>query len=271
MAGIVDIFPRRPIKLANVPGRAKRRIMLLVLAALLALPALYWGNKAWQSQSLRQDMRARGVEAASVSDSKGDCTSRRQRLSGSESPIGCEVTLTYELRPEEGGGTRTATLHLDGRMPIFTPRVYYDPANPDRAMLKPEVDRELSWSETIGPAFLLLLPAIALAFFFFGGRRGLAKAAADPKPLTVPIEKVMHHQNKLYVHSRPPGAERAVVDAFTNPATPLLVRPPDGAPEGQQWALALMGAKRPYLLDSQLADLDLTEAERSDVLGAAWA
>jgi hypothetical protein len=137
-------------------------------------------------------------------------------------------------------------------------------------MLKPEIDRELTWSETIGPAALLLLPAVALAFFFFGGRRGLAKAAANPQPLIVPIEKVMHHQNKIYVHSRAPGAARAAVDAFTNPAAPLLVRPPADAPEGQQWGLALMGPKRPYLLDSQLAWLELDEAERAAVLAAAW-
>jgi len=52
----------------------------------------------------------------------------------------------------------------------------------------------------------------------------------------------------------------------------LLVRPPAGAPEGEQWLLALRSPKgRAYALDANLRDLDLTEAERAAIRNAAWA
>lgn len=270
MADIVDLFPRRPLTLARVPGRTARRAFLLLVAALLALPSLYWGNIAWQSQQLRQDLRERGVRADEALDLTGDCYSRRNRYSGAERPIDCWLDLTY--RAEAGGAVRTAPVHLDGRMPIFTPPAYYDPQDPSRVMLKPEMDRELGWDEAYGPLFLLIMPAIVLAIFFFTGRRGLAAAARDPKPLIVPIEKVIRQPQKLYIHSRPPGAPRPFVDAFAHPATPLLVPPPPGSPPDQQWALALLSPKgRSYLLDSQLASLELSDEERATLLNAARA
>lgn len=272
MASIVDIFPRRPLKLAADPGRRNRRILLLAITVLLALPALYWGSIAWRSAQLRSDLRARGVEAAETIGTEGDCYSRRNRLSGAERPIDCWLTLTYRLRPEEGGAVRTAPVHLEGRAPIFTPRAFYDPQNPDRVMLQPEMDREMTWSESIGPLSLLLLPAATLLVFFFTSRRGLAKAAQNPDPLIVPVEK-LHRQmpaNKLYVHFQPPGAARPLCDVFPGGASPLLVPPPLGAHPDQQWVLALKARNgRPYLLDSALAYLDLTDDERARVLSAA--
>jgi hypothetical protein len=271
MSAIVDAFPRRPLRLAKNPKRTRNRALLLVTALLLTLPSLYWGNIAWQSGQLRRDLRANGVQAVNVSDSRGDCASRRNRLSGTSNPISCEVTLSYELRPEEGGGTRTATLHLDGRMPIFTPSVYYDPADPGRAMLKPEMERAMQWDELLGPILLLIIPGIVFLIWLFGGRRGLKQAAANPEPIIVPIEKVIRAPAKMYIHSRPPGAPRAFVDTFPAPTQPLLVRPPEGSPGEQQWALALLHPKgRSYLLDSELAWLDLTDQERAAVLAAAW-
>jgi len=272
MADIVNRFPRRPIRLAKDRKRATNRLLLLAAAALLALPGLYWGNIAWQRHQLQQDLRARGVPADEVLGAEGDCLSRRSRYSGAERPIDCWLTLTYRLRPEEGGGVKTAPAHLDGRMPIFTPPAYYDPADPDRVMLKPEMDRTLGWDETFGPLFLLVMPAIVLAIFFFTSRRGLAKAARDPKPAIVPIEKVVRQPGKIYVHSRPPGAARPFVDTFVAPDQPLLVRPPAGSQPEQQWALALTAPNgRTYLLDSQLSTLELTNEERAAVLEAAWA
>jgi len=157
-------------------------------------------------------------------------------------------------------------------MPIFAPPTYYDPADPGRVMLQPEMDRNLGWDERFGPILLLFIPAIVLAIFFFTSRRGLAKAAHNPEPVIVPIEKVVRQPGKVYLHSRPPGAPRAFVDTFVEPHLPLLVRPPAGSPPDQQWALALKSAAgRTYVLDSRLAWLDLTDAERAAALNAAWA
>jgi len=271
MASVLDAFPRRPLRLAPDRKRRTNRILLLVVAALLALPSLYWGNIGWQRARLQQDLRARGVRAAEVLNAEGDCYSRRSRVSGAERPIDCWLTLTYRLRKEEGGGVRTAPAHLDGPMPIFTPAAYYDPADPDRVMLQPEMERTLGWDEMLGPVLLLLIPATVLAIFFFTSRRGLAKSAREPRPVIVPIEKVIRQPGKMYVHNRPAGAHRPFVDTFVEPATPLLVRPPAGAPPDQHWALALQSPKgRAYVLDSQLAQLDLTDAERAAVLNGAW-
>jgi len=265
---VVDVFPRRPLALAEVPGRARNRLLLLLLAALLVLPSLYWGNIAWQRHQLRQDLRARGVPVAEAIDLDGDCYSRRSRANGRDTPIDCWLQLRY--RAEAGGEIRTADVHLDGGMPIFTPPAVYDPQDPGRVMLKPELDRDTDWDEALGPILLLLLPLGVLTVWFFGGRRGLAKAAADPHPLIVPIEQVNPQPGRVYIRTRPLGAARASVDSFVPPAKPLLVRPPAGSPPEQQWVLALQGAKRVYALDDRLALLDLTEAERSAVLAAAW-
>ena len=270
MASVIDLFPRRPIALARDKPRTTRRILLLAVTLALALPALYWGAQSWQSASLRADLRARGVRAAETLDADGDCTSRRSRLSGAERPIDCWFDLTYRLRPEEGGGLRKAQVHHEGRAPIFTPPAIYDPLDPGRVMLEPEMEREMSWSELLGPLFLLLLPATTLLVFFVTSRRGLAKAAASPDPLIVAIEKVIRQPNKLYLHTRVPGAERPAVDVFAGSAAPLQVPPPPGTPPDWQWALALKGPNgRHYVLDSELAWLDLADEERRRLLEAA--
>lgn len=270
MASVLELFPRRPIALAADRPRTRRRMLLLAVTLLLALPALYWGSRSWQGATLRADLRARGVPAAETLNAEGDCTSRRSRLSGTERPIDCWFDLTYRLRPEEGGGLRKAEVHLEGRAPIFTPPAIYDPQAPGRVMLQPELERDMTWSELLGPLFLLLLPAAALLVFFATSRRGLAKAARNPDPLIVPIEKVIRQPGKLYVHTRAPGAERPVVDSFPNPAMPLQVPPPFGAPPDQQWVLALKAPNgRHYVLDAALARLDLTDEERGRLLSAA--
>src|SRR6185295_19705492 len=98
MASVLEVFPRRPVGLARDRRRTGRRILLLVTTLLLALPSLYWGYQSWHSAALRADLRARGVRAAETLGAKGDCTSRRSRLSGTERPIDCEFDLSYRLR-----------------------------------------------------------------------------------------------------------------------------------------------------------------------------
>lgn len=270
MASVLELFPRRPIALARDGRRTTRRALLLAVTLLLALPSLYWGWQSWQSASLRADLRARGVRAAETLDATGDCTSRRSRLSGTERPIDCWFDLTYRLRPEEGGGLRQAQVHHEGRAPIFTPAAIYDPLDPGRVMLEPEMARAMTWSELLGPIFLLLFPAATLLVFVLTSRRGLARAAARPEPLLVPIEKVIRQPNRLYLHTRAPGAARPAVTAFASPALPLQVPPPPGDADQRQWVLALKAPNgRHYVLDHELAWLDLGEEERRRLLDAA--
>jgi hypothetical protein len=271
MAPVLEVFPRRPLRLARDPKRQRRRLGLLAFAVVLTLPAAYWGWQSVRSAMLRADLTARGVRAADTMNAEGDCYSRRSRISGTERAIDCWLNLTYRLRPEEGGEIRTAPVHLEGAAPIFTPPAIYDPADPSRVMLEPELERAMTWSELLGPVFLLFLPALALIPFFAGVRRGLARAAARPDPVIVPIERMLHQAraNRLYVHFRAPGGAKPIVDSFAGEA-PLLVHPPSGSPPDQQWALALRGpGGRPYLLDSALAWLELQEGERRAVLAAA--
>jgi hypothetical protein len=270
MAAIIDLFPRRPLALRPDPRRRRNRILLLGAALLLALPSLYWGYQSVHSAMLRADLKARGVRAAETLGAEGDCTSRRSRISGEETPIDCWLDATYRLRPEEGGALRTAPVHLEGAAPIFTPTAIYDPQDPDRVMLEPELERAMTWSELLGPIFLLFLPGLVLLAFFFTSRRGLARAARNPAPVIVPVEKAIQQPGKIYLHSRLPGAARPHVDVFALPHAPLLVPPPPGASPGQQWVLALKAPNgRHYVLDSELAWLDLPEDERSRLLSAA--
>jgi hypothetical protein len=270
MASIIDLFPRRPLALRQDPARRRKRLLQLVGVIALALPGCYWGYQSVHSQLLRSDLRARGVRAAETMDAEGDCTSRRSRISGSETPIDCWFEISYRLRPEEGGAVRTGAAHLEGRAPIFTPAAIYDPRDPGRMMLEPEVERAVTWSEILGPIFLLLFPAIGLLVFFAVSRRGLARAARNPDPVIVAVEKVIRQPRKLLLHTRLPGAARVRVDSFAQPEEPLLVPPPPGAPDGQQWVLALRApGGGHYVLDSRLARLDLPEDERNRLLSAA--
>lgn len=271
---VLDAFPRRPIPLVVNPARRRIRILGLILCLLLFAPALYWGYKAWSGHALRMDLRDRGVMAAETLDADGSCTSRRSRLSGSATPISCDYTLTYRLRPEEGGELRQAQVHLDGASPVFTPTAYYDPSDPSRVMLKPEMDRDMTWSELLGPAFLLLIPLTGLLCWWGTSRRRLARAAGSPEPVLAPLEKAIRQMpaNRLILHFRPPGDARTWVTALGPGEEPLLVRPPQGAPQGEQWLLALRAPKgRPYALDANMKDLDLTHAERAAIRNAAWA
>jgi hypothetical protein len=196
--------------------------------------------------------------------------SRRSRISNASRPIDCWFTVSYRLRPEEGGGERKEEMHLEGASPIFTPPVIYDPQDPGRAMLEPEMQRDMSWSELIGPFALLLIPGTLLLVFFLTSRRGLARAAANPQPLVVAVERAERNQGRIFLHTRAPGAAKAAIDSFSGTLMPLLVPPPPAASPEQHWALALKSPKgRHYVLDSELALLDLTPDERRAVLAAA--
>jgi hypothetical protein len=270
MAPVIDQFPRRPLRLRSDSRRSRKRLVLLALCLLLGLPACYWGYQSIHGAILRADLKARAVRAAETLGAEGDCTSRRSRISGEETPIDCWLTATYRLRPEEGGALRTAPVHLEGRAPIFTPAAIYDPQDPGRVMLEPELERSMTWSELLGPVFLLLFPAIALLFFFASSRRGLAKAARNPEPVVVPVEKVIRQSGKTIVHTREAGAPRPFVDSFAAPEMPLVVPPPVGAAAEQEWVLALKApGGRHYVLDAELAWLDLADDERSRLLSAA--
>jgi hypothetical protein len=141
-------------------------------------------------------------------------------------------------------------------------------------MLKPEMDRDMTWSELLGPIFLLILPLGALLWWWGAGRSGLAKAAASPNPVLAPIEKVVRQMpvNRLTLHFRPPGDPRSWVTTLGPGEEPLLVRPPAGAAPGEQWLLTLRSPKgRAYALDAGMKDLDLSEEERAAIRSAAWA
>jgi hypothetical protein len=270
MASVIHVFPRRPLKLAPDPKRRKRRLSILLLAALLAAYPLYWSFGLWQESRLRADLRDHGARAADTRQTGGSCMSRRSRLSGAERPIGCTLEISYDVRDEHGGGTRDASLRLEGREPIFTPTAIYDPADPSRVMLAPEVERDATWSERIGPIALLLPALITLLVFFLTTRRKLAKAASSPEPVAVAIEKVIRQPAKLYLHTRAPGDARVVVSSFPNPEQPLIVPTPAGAPADQQWVLALRTPDgRHFVLDSALAWLDMSDEERRALLAAA--
>jgi len=271
---VLVAFPRRPIALVTTPARRRGRIIGLIFCLLLFGPSLYWGLKSWNSAALRADLRDHGVMAARTGDMDGSCSSRRSRLSGTETPISCDYTLTYWLRPEEGGGERQAQVHLDGGRVYLTPSAYYDPADPSRVMLKPEMDRDMTWSELLGPIFLLLLPLACLLWWRGTGRGGLARAAANPNPVVAPIEQAVRQMpaNRLTLRFRPPGDDKAWVTVLGPDEEPLLVRPPAGAAQDEQWLLALRSPKgRAYALDANMKDLDLTDEERAAIRTAAWA
>jgi len=270
MSSVIDVFPRRPLALAADPKRRKRRLGILLLAALLAAYPLYWTVGLWQESRLRADLRDHGAQALDTRQTGGNCMARRSRLSGSERAIGCTLEISYDVRGEDGGGTRDASLRLQGSEPIFTPSAIYDPADPSRVMLAPEVEREATWSERIGPLALLLPALITLLVFFLTSRRKLAKAASSPEPVAVAIEKVIRQPGKLYLHTRAPGDARFVVGSFPDPEQPLIVPAPADAPAERQWALALRTAGgRHFVLDSALAWLELSDEERRAVLAAA--
>lgn len=266
-AAVLEAFPRRPLQLARDPARAQRRLLWLVVALLAFAPAVWWGLGLWRDNGLRHDLRERGV-SASVIDSQGECFSRRT-ISGDE-PRGCNLTITYEVAKEHGGGVRTADVHLPGEPTVLAPQALYDPADPDRVMLLREIERGTTGSDWIAMTVLTLLPAIGLLTWFATGRGALAKAAAEPRPVVVAIDRVERGPNRIDIwFHRPNGDGQPLLRSFRNGARPLLVAPPGGATDRNQ-ALALLGPRdHPILLDADLGELELTDQERAAIVRAA--
>jgi hypothetical protein len=264
-ASVVEAFPRRALRLPHDPGRRRRRLLSLGGVLLLFLPTIWFGWKLLDDMAVRSDLRQRGVEAT-VLETEGECTSRRQ-ISGDE-PLGCNLEIVYEVRPEHGGGERRADVWLDGDAPrVFAPPALYDPEDPSRVMFKPEVERDLGWDNMLGPLIPAVLGVLALLLWIAGGKRGLARAGRDPRPAVVPIDRSAREGNFHQVWFRAPGREKPVLDVFPANSGPLLVRPPAGAQEDESWALALLPEKgRPFLLDRDLARYDFSADER----GAIW-
>ena len=268
MANVLDAFPKRALKPVTAPGYARKRILGLFITVLLVLPSLYLFNKVASEASLRRDLRARGVEAE-ILDSDGRCTSRRQ-ITG-DNPLGCNLEISYRTEKDHGGETLTADVWLDGSAPIFTPPAVYDPQDPSRVMLKPEVERDAEPDEFILALVLLALPAAGLLLWFATGQGRLAKAARQPRPMLVRIERVVGQQNWAEYWVRPDGAGDDVRALLPISQKPFLVQPPGGAAEGA-WALALRDHKgRPLMMDEGLSSLDFTSEERQVLRAAASA
>jgi hypothetical protein len=267
---VIAAFPRRPLELSDKPGRRRRRLLSLGCVLLLFLPGVWFGWGVVSDMRLRADLRERGVET-DVLSSDGRCTSRRG-ITG-DSPIGCNLTITYQPSAEHGGGTRSADVWLHGSAPrVYAPAAVYDPENPDRAMLKPEVERDPGWDNLLGPFAPMLIGFMGLGIWIALGDGGLAKAGRDPRPQLVRIDRALRtQQNRLHVWFEAPGRPKPVGETFEPGNGPLLTGPPPGEPANRDWALALVPEKgRPYLVDAKLARFDFTEEERGAILRAAF-
>ena len=265
-AAIVDAFPRRPIRLTPDPARARAGRLWLIGLLLALLPGLWLGWSLWQTGQLRGELRANGVETEVLS-AEGSCVSRRQ-ITG-DNPRGCNFEIEYVVRDEHGGGTRRADVRLDGARPIFTPPALYDPADPDRVMLKPEAERDARWTEWIGVPLMLAIPLAGLVLLFLARKDPLEAAAADPRPTTVPVDRFARRGNALQAWSRKaPGEAKEWLQVFNGQDEPFLLRAPEGSADDRPWALALLHPKgRPILLDRELKRLELTDEERARLLG----
>ena len=266
---MLEAFPRRPLKPKIPPGYARKRLFGLVLVLLLILPSIYLFLKVAHEDSLRSDLRARGVDTQVLS-SQGRCTSRRQ-ISGDQ-PLGCNLEISYRPLRAHGGDVRTADVWLDGSAPrVFTPSAIYDPEDPSRVMLKPEVERDAELDEFILAIVLLVLPAGALLLWFASGQRRLAGAARDPRPQLVPIERMVPSQHWTEYWVRPEGSEEAVRTMLSSRQRPFLVQPPESDSAQHAWALVLLDRKdRPVMLDGELDLLDFTADEKEALRAAAY-
>ena len=271
MAGspVLDAFPKRPLVPVTAPGHSRKRLVGLLIVLLLVLPSAFLFFKVAREDALRSDLRARGAQT-SVLSSEGRCTSRRQ-ISGDE-PLGCNLTITYRAR-EEGDQLLTADVWLDGDSPrIFTPDAVYDPVDPSRVMLKPEVDREREPDEFVLALILLALPAFGLLVWFAGGKGRLAKAASNPQPQLVQIDRAVAQQRWVEYWVRPGGLGEPVRSVMPASQRPFLVAPPEEESGDRLWALALLDSRgKPFLLDENLSLLDFTTQERQALRTAACA
>lgn len=266
-SAVLEAFPRRPIALTSAREQAQRRRLGLIGVIILTLAAAYFGYRDWQRASLRDDLRARGVEAE-VLEAEGSCLSRRQ-ISG-DRPMGCTYTIRYRLRPDHGGDVRTAEARLSERFLVFAPPALYDPLDPGRVMFKSEAERDPDHvSGAIMWAFLILVPVAGWLFWLATGRRALAAAARSPSPVVVAIDRFEPNSasGRLDVWFHRPEGGSPILNRFRPGAGPLIVSMPSDVGVG---ALALLAPRgRPILLDAGLSELNLTEEERAAIQRAA--
>jgi hypothetical protein len=267
-APVLAAFPRRPLRLVRTRDHVRKRLLGLGFVVLLAVPAAWFFYDVWRESGLRADLRERGV-VAELLHSEGTCTSRRQ-ISGDE-PLGCNLTITYAVRKEHGGSTRSADVWLDGARPrVFTPPPIYDPQAPDRVMLRSEIERDMRWGEVIGPSILAVFPLLALLWWLATGSGALARAARNPDPVIVPVERFARRGTSLQVWFRAPDGGAPVRSEFPEGSGPLFVEPSGGSSFDRPHVLGLARpGKIPVLLDRDLARLDFTDEERRAVWRAA--
>lgn len=258
---VINAFPRRPIALIADPKAGGKRLLWLAVILLCFLPGLYWAWILQSSAGLKQDLLDRGV-VAEVLRAEGTCFSRRQ-ITGN-APRGCDYEVEYRLRPEDGGGTRTADVRLDGTRPVVTPELLYDPQNPDRAMFRPEMERSRRWQEWIGVPLMLIFPIGGLIIWFLLRKDGWAEALADPRPAALPVSRLVRLNKGMQVWYYPEPGGKEQVQGFREGSTPFLLHNPNGNPDDPPYVLALRHPVGRYLLlDREMPRLALTAEERA--------
>ena len=260
-AAVLEAFPRRPINVVGAKTKAVRFRNGIIIFLLLCLPAAWLTNKLVRENDLRTDLAARGVSVDTLS-TEGECMSRRGVLE--DEPQGCWLDVTYQVRPEDGGGERTVNTYIRGAAPILPPDTVYDPENPDRMMLAPMVADSLSTSELFITGIAIVVPLAFLALWMLNLTRGLEAAARDPQPLFVPVGDVTDAGN--YTHTKLTAPSGRTFTGVIRGARPFLMDSADGTRRG----LALMGPKgKPQILDDGLKTIELTEDERRRIFDAA--
>ena len=240
---------------ASITTRQRRRgrIIGLIFCLLLFGPSLYWGYQRWnERRPARRPARAWRHGRRDL-DADGSCTSRRSRLSGSETPDrAATMTLTYRLRPEEGGGEPPGAGASGRRLAqLFTPsRLLRSRRTHPRVMLKPEMDRDMTWSESarpaLAPAPAARLPALVVAT----GRRGPRQSGGQPDPVIAPIEKAIRQMPANRAHHPFPArrATRRSCDQLSGRAkSPCSSARPRTRRRVEQWLLAPALAQGPRL------------------------
>jgi hypothetical protein len=257
-------YPTRPLKLA----KRGSPLVGLIVVGLLFLPALISGGIALSNGLHAQAMQSRGVEA-DVLSGQSECT-RVRRGAGAWRTTGCEVQVTYRVRPEHGGATLSGKTRVLNK-PLFTPRIFYDPANPSSIIDEAVMRRGLSGGDFLSPAMLLLVPGLAILALWLGGRASLAKAAQAPRWEKVRVTRARRLTPSNMIELQLEGASgKTFPSVLPKGLEPLLTPPPPGAGGEAQWVLALVDASgRPYALDRDLQILDLTAEERAAALRLA--
>ena len=228
-------FRARPLGLGQGPKRRDAAAILLLVAdrALLALPALYWGNIAWQSAQLRSG-------SARARRPRGRDAGRRGRLQFAAQPAqrhrqADRLLARRHLPAPPRGRRRGAHRARPSRRPdadLHARRAIYDPRDPGPG----DAEAGDGPRDGLGRSVRADLPAAhsrRRAARLLPRPRGAASPGrrADPEPVIVPIEKVIRQPGKLYIHTRAARARpRPSSTASPIPSCRCWCRPPAGAP-----------------------------------------